>query len=51
MESNILSMFDKLKCRYKMVQIWKNRIFGVPMSLSPGNDFMAGRWRKERSHE
>lgn len=46
MESNILFTFDKLKCRYKMVQIWKNRIFGVPMSLSTGNDFMAGKMER-----
>lgn len=25
MESNIFVLFDKLKCRYPIIQIWKNR--------------------------
>lgn len=51
MESNILLMSDKLKYTNKMVQIWKNRIFGAPSHSVQEMISWPARWREERSHE
>ena len=39
MESNIFLLFDKLKCRYQMVQIRKNRGSLVPYVIPSRKQF------------